>query len=161
MNWGARLLFTNIETHWAPFTNIDLLSSQHGYVITRPVKCGIKLLIPVICLPYASQCHYSDVIMASQITSITIVYTTVYSGTDQRKHQRLASLAFVRDIHRWPVSSPHKRPVTQKMFPFDEVIMKCHSVPWEHVIHTVMLIWLNRSPLGRKSFKLVRKTCHT
>ena len=44
-------------------------------------------------------------------------------GTGQRKHQSSASLAFVRGIHRWPVNSLHKWPVTQKMFPFDDVIM--------------------------------------
>ena len=60
---------------------------------------------------------------ASQITSLAIVYFTVYSGANQRKHQRPASLAFVREIHRWPVNSPHKGPVTRKMFPFDDVIM--------------------------------------
>ena len=57
--------------------------------------------------------------MASQITSRTIVYTTVYSDADQRKHQSSASLAFVWGIHR----GPHKGPVTQKIFPFDDVIM--------------------------------------
>ena len=70
--------------------------------------------------------HYSDIIMgtmASQITSLTIVYSTLYSDADQSKHQSSASLAFVRGIHRWPVNSPHKGPVTQKMFPFDDVIM--------------------------------------
>ena len=70
--------------------------------------------------------HCSDVIMgtiASQITSLTIVYSSVYSGADQRKHQTSTSLAFVRGIHRWPVNSPHKWSVTQKMFPFDDVIM--------------------------------------
>ena len=51
--------------------------------------------------------------MASQITSLTIVYSTVYSGTEQRKHQSSASLAFVRRIHRWPMNSPHKWPVTR------------------------------------------------
>ena len=61
--------------------------------------------------------------MASQITSLTIVYSTVYSGADQRKYQSPASLAFVRGNHRWPVNSPHKGPVTRKMFPFDDVIM--------------------------------------
>ena len=63
--------------------------------------------------------HYSDVIMgtiASQITSLTIVYSTVYSDADQRKHQSSASLAFVRGIHRGPVNSPHKWPVTRKCF---------------------------------------------
>ena len=52
--------------------------------------------------------HYNDVIMdamASQITSLTNVYSTVYPGADQRKHQSSASLAFVRGIHRWPVNS--------------------------------------------------------
>ena len=70
--------------------------------------------------------HCSDVIisaMASQITSLTIVYSTVYSDADQRKHQSSASLAFVGGIHRWPVNSPHKGPVTRKIFPFDDVIM--------------------------------------
>ena len=69
--------------------------------------------------------HYSDVILgaiASQITSLTIVYSTVYSDADQRKHQSSASLAFVRGIHRGPVNSTHKWPVTRKMFPFNDVI---------------------------------------
>ena len=59
--------------------------------------------------------HYDDVIMgtvASQITSLTIVYSTVYSDTDQRKHQSSASLAFVWGIHRGPVNSPHKWPAS-------------------------------------------------
>ena len=70
--------------------------------------------------------HYNDVIMgamASHITSLTIVYSPVYSGADQRKHQSSASLPFVWGIHRWPVNSPHKGPVTRKMLPFDDVIM--------------------------------------
>ena len=76
--------------------------------------------------------HYNIVIMgamASQITSLTIVYSTVYSGADQRKHRSSASLAFVRGIHRSPVNSLHKGPVTRKMFPFDDVIMNDISRP--------------------------------
>ena len=46
--------------------------------------------------------------IASQMTSLTIVFSTVYSDPDQRKHQSSASLAFVRGIHRFPVNSPHK-----------------------------------------------------
>ena len=61
--------------------------------------------------------------MVSQITSLTIVYSTVNSGADQRKDQSSASLAFVRGIHRWLVNSPHKGPGMRKMFPFDDVIM--------------------------------------
>ena len=70
--------------------------------------------------------HYNDVVMgaiASQITSLTIVYSTVYSDADQRKHQSSTSLAFVRESHRGPMNSPHKWPVTRKMFPFDDVSM--------------------------------------
>ena len=74
--------------------------------------------------------HYDDVIMtmlASQITSLTVVYSIVYSGVNQRKHQSSASLAIVRAIHRGPVNFPHKWPVTRKMFPFDDVIMVYQS----------------------------------
>ena len=62
--------------------------------------------------------------IASQITSLTVVYSTVYSDADQSKHQSSASLAFVWWIHRGSVNSPHKWPVTRKMFPFDDVIMR-------------------------------------
>ena len=59
--------------------------------------------------------------MASQITGFSIVYSTICSGTDQRKPQSSASLAFASRNHRWPVDSSHKGPVTRKMFPFDDV----------------------------------------
>ena len=80
--------------------------------------------------------HYNGVIMgaiASQITSLTIVFSTVYLDTDQRKHQSSASLSFVRGIHRGPVNSPHKWPVTRKMLPFDDVIM----LWWRHAKETL------------------------
>ena len=75
---------------------------------------------------FLSQIHYSDAIMSamtSQITGISFVYSIVCSDADQRKHQSSASLAFVRGIHLRQVNSPHKGPVTRKMFPFDDVIM--------------------------------------
>ena len=75
-------------------------------------------------LNYRMLTHYNDVIMGamtSQITSLTIVYSTVYLGADQRKHQSSASLAFVRGNHQWRVNSSHKWPVTRKMFSFDDV----------------------------------------
>ena len=81
-------------------------------------------------------------VMASQITSLTIVYSTVYSGADHRKHQSSLSLAFVRGIHQWLVNSPHKGPVTLKMCPFDDVIM----TPWIDTcsasIHNLNQCWL-------------------
>ena len=68
--------------------------------------------------------NYSDVIMnaiESQIAGVSILCSTVCS--DQRKYQSSASLAFVREIHPWPVDSHHKGPVTRNMFLFDDVIM--------------------------------------
>ena len=112
--------------------------------------------------------HYGDVIMsmmASQIASLTIVYSSVYTGIDQRKHQSSTSMAFVRGIHRWPVNSPYKGPVTRKMFPFDDAIMSnvesvsrswyhhganlcCQSIrlwSWGITIGTIYCTWLDHS----------------
>ena len=65
-------------------------------------------------------------------------YSSVLSGVDQRKHQSSASLAFVRGIHRWPVNSPHKCPVTWKIFSFDDVIMAKRPADtwWRHDMET-------------------------
>ena len=85
------------------------------------MRCRVTILPSFVNQPN----HYDDVIMtmlASQITR-SVVYSIVYSGVNQRKHQSSASLAFVWEIHRGPVNFPHKWPVTRKMFPFDDVIM--------------------------------------
>ena len=60
----------------------------------------------------------------SQITGVSIIYSTICLGADKRKHQISVSLTFVKGIHRWLVDSPHKVPVTRKMLPFDNVIMQ-------------------------------------
>ena len=61
--------------------------------------------------------------MTSQIIGVTFTQN-VCSGVDQRKHQSSASLAcVVMGIQRWPMNSPHKGPVTMRMYPFDDVIM--------------------------------------
>ena len=67
---------------------------------------------------HTEKSHYSGVIMSgipSQITGFSIAFSTVCSGADQRKYQSSVPLAFVRGIHRSPVDSPHKGPVTRKM----------------------------------------------
>ena len=95
--------------------------------------------------------HFNDVPMdaiASQITSLTIVYSTVYSDADQRKHQSSTSLAFVRGIHRWPVNSPHKWPITRKMFPFDDVIM-CTVAANSLYSHERIVLVLTYPPLDK------------
>ena len=72
--------------------------------------------------------------MTSQITSLTIVHSNVYSGADQRKHQSSASLAFVRGIHRWPVNSLHKWAVN---------VSNAENVPiwWRH--HDLNQLWIS------------------
>ena len=108
--------------HWAvifsPENNTWWLSISWPSSKRNPFKRSVLILTLVS--------HYNDVRMsavASQITSVSIVCSTAGSDADQRKHQSFASLAFVWGNHRWPVNSLHKRPVTQKMFPFDDVIM--------------------------------------
>ena len=104
--------------------------------------------------------HYSDSIvsvMASQITSVLIVYSAIYSGADQRKHQSFASLAFVRGIHQWLVNFLHKGPVTRKIFPFDDIIMSTFDniiymgpdtpFHWQNVV--VILQWSYTSKFSR------------
>ena len=90
------------------------------------LKLQNQIQLILWCHPTKLTCHYGDVIMgaiASQITSVTIVCSTVYSDADQRKHQSSGSLVFLWGIHRGLVNSPHKWPVTRKVFPFDDVIM--------------------------------------
>ena len=81
-----------------PLPELKITNHQWGLLVFTCGKFHEKM----------SKKHYDDVKMdmiGSQITSLTIVYSTVYSGADQRKHQSSASLAFVLGIHRWPVIS--------------------------------------------------------
>ena len=84
------------------------------------VACFMELICYIIMgnsfLPLR-WCHNGHI--ASQITILTIVDSTFYSGPDQSKHQSSVSLAFVWGIHRGPVNSPHK------CFQLDDVIMPC------------------------------------
>ena len=61
--------------------------------------------------------------MSSQITGVSIVFSNVCSGADQRKHQSSAS-GLYEGNSPVTVNSPHKRSVARKMFPFDDVIMR-------------------------------------
>ena len=96
--------------------------------------------------------HYSDVIMsamASQIAGVSIVCPNVYPGADKKTHQSFASLAFVRGILRLRVDSPHKGPVTRKIFQFDDVIIGVgsstvltHNVEQRLFLRYILDCWL-------------------
>ena len=135
--WGIFGLYvwncTHNNKHFMPYMNVIVQNAspkkRYQNNLNPSVQCMITTTISKLCITdpcEGNQRHYDDVIMtmlASQITSLTVVYSIVYSGVNQRKHQSSASLAFVREIHRGPVNFPHKWPVTRKMFPFDDVIM--------------------------------------
>ena len=93
------------------------------YIMT---SCAIHVYIYVYISWYITMTSWSSW-LASQITGLTLVYSTVYSRADQRKHQSSESLAFVWGIHRWPGNSSPSVPVTRKMFPFDVVIIEISS----------------------------------
>ena len=98
----------------------------------RYCRISSYTLIYVRKLQQITMTHYNDVIMlamTSQITSVSIVCSSVCSGSDQRKYQSSVSLAFVRGIHWWPMDSPHKGSVTQKVFPY---VM---TSSWSHERH--------------------------
>ena len=98
------------------------MARSRRVVLTTNRRMGVHVKFWYsLCKVY--EAHYIDIIMsamASQITSVSMVCSTVCSGVDQRKHQSSASLAFVRGIFRWPVNSPLKVLVTPKMFPLDD-----------------------------------------
>ena len=120
------------------FTKFNLkgrLSYCSGLIFNVIVRDFISPYFHWICL-FISFIHPGTIYMCSLCHTETTGYcsekgksTTVYSGTDQIKSQSSASLAFVPGIHRWPVNSTQKWPVTWKMFPFDDVIMTTHW-PW-------------------------------
>ena len=128
------VIIVNVDTRVLNVTNVNTEIRLRKKLHSSPLIWSRKYLILwgndgqyILHLSWCNRSYYSDVIMgamASQITSLTIIYSTFYWGTDQRKHQSSVSLAFVKGIHRWPVNSTHKGPVKRKMFPFDDVIME-------------------------------------
>ena len=111
--------YTAPKVLWLLIISLCFYYSRQNIASYWAMKIVNWLRTSVMKLQFFTIKHYNNVIMSamlSQITSFAIVYSSVYSGTDQRKHQSSASLAFVRGIHRWPVNFPHKRPVTLKMF---------------------------------------------
>ena len=96
--------------------------------------------------------------IATQMISLSIVYSTINSGSYQRKHQSSASLSFVWGIHRWPVNSSHKWPVTRKMFLFDDVIMNLEglgNVPMSTACNFRVTSWY-----GKLSALLTQRECY-
>ena len=145
----SALLVTDKDIYMYSDENISLQfgGGKNSKENNKTSNADATLVLNTILFSTEARPHYSDVIMiamASQITGVSIVYSTVCLGTDQSKQQSSASLAFVRGIHRWPVNSIHKRAVTLQMFLFDDVIIwNCdrrpvHTEHWTEQEHTCM-----------------------
>ena len=111
------------HTYWVTLWTYNSFVKLTGPLEACPWKMGFQTLTNLPCI------HYSDVIMgtiAYQITILMIVFSTVNSDADQRKHQSSASWPFVRGIHRGPAQVASN---ALKMFPFDDVIMYANDIP--------------------------------
>ena len=129
-------IMINIQTDvWAWNMPLNLQLYKYYCNITDTKTTCISILLIWLQTDECRWHHYSDVIMsamAPQITSLTTVYSTIYSDADQRRHQIFAAQAFMRRIHRCPVNSPHKCPVTRKMFPFHDIFMTCFKKAYKN-----------------------------
>ena len=130
MKWGCR--------GWREvfYGDFDAISSYVGhlwinYIFQNTVKCN-SLYLP-------------------QIHASATVCSAVCSGVHKKKYHSSASLTLMREIHRWPMGSPQKRPVTQKLFPSDDVMQKSFV---ESVMVTVasLVSWEESSATGVLSF---------
>ena len=103
-NW--RQVSTVLCNDLVPKRQHSFIRNSVDHILSRHIWCHQSTMSN----NHPSQYHYTGVIMsaiASQITSLTIVYSTVYSDVDQRKYQSSAGNS--------PDNSPHKWPGTRKM----------------------------------------------
>ena len=155
-----------VEYHSHLFTTYDVICETGKSFVSKHrlpnllFICNMKPRIS-LCLP-SEKTHYHNISWHHRITvtsyghhgvsnhRASAVYSTICQGAHERKHQNYALLAFVRGLHRWTVDSPHKGPGTQKMFPFDDVIMKSRTLK----------IWLQSCLIMLKSEPFtLRHTC--
>ena len=130
---AQNIFFGNLP-HFIAYYIADLITTHKRHSLAHPhgrtVECLLSVLwrkVAVVLSGFGVAINYSDVIMdtvASQIPSLTIVYSFVYSDADQKNIKAPRHWPLCGEIHRGPVNSPHKWPVTWKMFPFHDVIMR-------------------------------------
>ena len=118
------LLFSSLVSVSCALHLALLYNSSH--ITTQPLKTMSESDREVCKVAFS--CYNSDIIMSamtSQIAGVSIVCSTICSGAHQKKnkHRSSTSLTVVRGIHRCPMDSPYKGPVTRKMLLFDDVVM--------------------------------------
>ena len=138
----SNLFYTGNDVVAMTVIQISLMPSHfeytHDIIQTNQflAKLSLSLAPLLIHINLIDQMHYRDIIMSAiafQITSISIVCSTVDSGADQRKYQSSASLAFVQGIHRWPVNSPHKKASNVENV----------SIRWRHYVDAMKCVYIS------------------
>ena len=104
-NYLYKIAFKSPRGRWVTITCWESIGLETGIHWEHQTNSGPVSYWQDFCCKYLQtfKVHYTDVIMtpmASQITSLTVVYSTIYWDKDQRKHQSSALLAFVWGIHR-------------------------------------------------------------
>ena len=137
VQWRGALKFSLIcawTNGWGNNWNAGDLK-RHSVHYHATVMYWNILLQVLMCL------HFNDIIMstmASQITSLTIIYSTVYSGADQRKHESSASLVFLRRIQRRPVNSPHA--LLERLYPIFPMFRFEHAIKSNQILDPQFLL---------------------
>ena len=152
----ASLTWRLIHVHWIKLLelssrqlrqrNCELISTACAHFCHRICRKFHPILRSLL-LDYCST-HYCDVItsaMASRITSLSVVYSTVCPGEDHRKHQSSVSLAFEENS---PVTGkfPPQRASNAKMFLFDDVIIHRMQPNCQKPLHEALftnVIWVH------------------
>ena len=117
---SARANVMHISEAFGPIANTGMLYRQVSVCVRLPCFIEAHIALPVTLFALKWRHNEPDGVSNHQAHDCLL---NRYSGADQRKNETSASLAFVRGIHRWPVNSPHKGPVTRKRFQFEDVIM--------------------------------------
>ena len=165
------IYFIYIYTYWPAPTYVLLYNSRlfiqvrHGLhlLLTPSLKRGSKF----INISYCTCClACARRLVVKYLTSSKPLIQLLF-WCRSKKRQSSESLAFLRGIHRWPVDSPHKGPVTRKMFPFDDVIMRqcCSNIiihdficplwcPWS-ALTRVELVYHGQASLGIRNWNVL------
>ena len=121
----------NIYTVYAEKQTRKMHHLRHGRVyfsISACISSRVNLSVTLLSLLW---CHNGRDVVSNHQTRNCLLNRLFRRRS--KKASKHPSLAFVRGIHRWPMNSPHKWPVTRKMYPFDDVVMCSTNIPSQQI----------------------------
>ena len=150
-----------------------IISDSIYFIFFSLILISIQLIVfkfqCQLCIYSLFSQHYSDVIMrtmASQTPTFPL-FTQPFIQAQSKKTSKPRHWP-LWGIHRWPVNSPHKVPVTRNMFPFDDVIMikpirklRCTTTDNSCVLAICCIILSYQNPIMRYLITPLQSTyCH-